>query len=69
MAYIDRMHIELTELRTRILALSEKIFTPEGIHNYDARTLAIEQLKAMHQYAEILLERIEIAQHNDGKTP
>lgn len=56
---------ELDEVRNRILTLQAQVLTPNTLRQYDARVLALEQLKAMQEYAEALICRIEFIKGND----
>lgn len=57
--------IELDEVKNRILSLQAQVLTPNTFRHYDARVLALEQLKAMQEYAEVLICRIEFIKEND----
>lgn len=54
---LDRLHIELAELKERILKATDTLYS-EMVHP-DRRSLLNEQVRAMRSYAEVLLERIK----------
>ncbi len=56
---LDRLHIELVELKKRILKITDALYSEPQLH-YAQRPLLDAQARAMRSYAEVLLERIKL---------
>lgn len=66
--YVQRMHIELAELKERIDKLDKFLKTNPIVNTLSAeqRTLMIVQLQAMKTYHKVLNRRIEIEEEENG---
>ncbi|MBD5219495.1 MAG: hypothetical protein HDS72_04525 [Bacteroidales bacterium] len=58
--HVDRMKIELADLKHRILKATAAVYAPDLL-SFDERDDLKCQLKAMHEYARILFDRIRHA--------
>ena len=56
--YVDRMMIELADLKVRIVKATDALYTP-GRLSRDDRWAVSQQLEAMREYAERLYDRIQ----------
>lgn len=56
--HLDRLHIELAELKERIINVTDALYSELQLHS-DQRPLLDAQLRAMRSYADVLLERIK----------
>lgn len=65
--YVQRMHIELAELKERIDKLDKFLKTNPIVNTLSAeqRTLMSVQLKAMKTYHKVLNRRIEIEEEQN----
>lgn len=56
---LDRLHIELAELKERILKATDALYSETPVH-LARRSLLDAQVRAMRSYADVLLERIKL---------